>query len=39
VAATTTLAHQRQRGDGRDPVGVSSTTKPMQATMTMVPLL
>jgi hypothetical protein len=30
-------AHQRQRGDGRDPVGVSSKTKPSQAmAMTMV---
>ena len=28
--AAITLAHQRQRGEGSDPVGVSSRTKPMQ---------
>jgi hypothetical protein len=28
VAATATLAHQRQRAEGRVPVGVSSSTKP-----------
>ena len=27
-AATATLAHHRQRGEGSDPVGVSSSTKP-----------
>jgi hypothetical protein len=27
-AAAAILAHQRQRGDGSDPVGVSSSTKP-----------
>jgi hypothetical protein len=27
-AAAATLAHQRQRGDGSDPVGVSGSTKP-----------
>jgi hypothetical protein len=27
AAATVTLAHQRQRGEGSDPVGVSSSTK------------
>jgi hypothetical protein len=27
AAATLTLAHQRQRGEGSDPVGVSSSTK------------
>ena len=31
-AATATLAHQRQRGEGSDPVGVSSRMKPTQAT-------
>jgi hypothetical protein len=31
AAAAVTRAHQRQRGDGSDPVGVSSRTKPMQA--------
>src|SRR6266508_800032 len=30
-AATMILAHQRQRGDGSDPVGVSSRTKPSKA--------
>jgi hypothetical protein len=25
------LAHQRQRGDGSDPVGVSSRMKPIEA--------
>ena len=29
-AAAATLAHQRQRGEGSDPVGVSSRTKPAQ---------
>ncbi len=29
--ATMALAHQRQRGEGSVPVGVSSRTKPMQA--------
>jgi hypothetical protein len=28
-AAAATQAHQRQRADGSDPVGVSSRTKPM----------
>ena len=28
AAAAATLAHQRQRGEGSDPVGVSSRTKP-----------
>jgi hypothetical protein len=27
-AAAATLAHQRQRGEGSDPVGVSRSTKP-----------
>jgi hypothetical protein len=39
VAVTTTPAHQRQRGESSDPVGVSRATKPMQATITTVPLL
>jgi hypothetical protein len=30
-AAAAALAHQRQRGDGSDPVGVNSSTKPRQA--------
>ena len=30
-AAAATHAHQRQRGEGSDPVGVSSRTKPTQA--------
>jgi hypothetical protein len=30
-AAPATLAHHRQRGEGSDPVGVSSSTKPRQA--------
>jgi len=30
-AAAATLAHQRQRGEGSDPVGVNSNTKPTQA--------
>jgi hypothetical protein len=29
-AATWTLAHQRQRGDGNFPVGASSRTKPVR---------
>src|SRR6266498_5850016 len=29
-SAAATQAHQRQRGDGSDPVGVSSRMKPMQ---------
>ena len=29
-APATSLAHQRQRGDGSDPVGVSSRTKAAQ---------
>jgi hypothetical protein len=33
-AAAATLAHHRQRGEGSDPVGVSSNTKPMQAAST-----
>jgi hypothetical protein len=39
VAVATILAHQRHRGEGSAPVGVSMATKPMQATMRMVPLL
>ncbi len=31
AASAATLAHQRQRGEGSDPVGVSSRMKPMQA--------
>ncbi len=31
VAAAATQAHHRQRGEGSDPVGVSSRTKPAQA--------
>ena len=34
--AAATQAHQRQRGDGSDPVGVSSRTKPTKASPTMV---
>jgi len=30
-AATMPLAHQRQTGEGSDPVGVSNRTKPMTA--------
>jgi hypothetical protein len=30
-AAAAALAHQRQRGEGSDPVGVSSSTKPRAA--------
>jgi hypothetical protein len=30
-AAVESLAHQRQRGEGSDPVGVSSKMKPRQA--------
>jgi hypothetical protein len=30
-AAAASLAHQRQRGEGSDPLGVSSSTKPTQA--------
>jgi hypothetical protein len=30
-AAAASLAHQRQRGEGSAPVGVSSVTKPMHA--------
>jgi hypothetical protein len=33
-AAAATLAHQRQRGEGSEPVGVSSKTKPMHAAIT-----
>jgi hypothetical protein len=33
-AAAATLAHHRQRGEGNDPVGVSSRTKPIQAAST-----
>jgi hypothetical protein len=33
-ATATTLAHHRQRGEGSDPVGVSSRMKPMQAAIT-----
>ncbi len=33
-AAAASLAHQRQRGEGSDPVGVSSRTKPTQASPT-----
>jgi hypothetical protein len=39
VAAATTLAHQRHRGEGSAPVGVSRATKLMQATIRTVPLL
>jgi hypothetical protein len=31
AAAAATLAHQRQRRDGKDPVGVSNRTKPSSA--------
>ena len=38
-AAAATLAHQRQRGEGSDPVGVSSRMKPTQAShRTWMPL-
>jgi hypothetical protein len=38
-AAAATLAHQRQRGDGSDPVGVRSRTKLTQAShRTWMPL-
>jgi hypothetical protein len=33
-AAAATRAHRRQRGDGSDPVGVSSSTKPIRAGQT-----
>jgi hypothetical protein len=40
AAAAAILAHQRQRGDGSRPVGVSSSTKPAQAIhCTTAPLL
>ncbi len=40
AAATTIRAHQRQRGDGSDPVGVSSSTNAAQAIhVTTRPLL
>jgi hypothetical protein len=35
AAAAATLAHQRQRGEGSDPVGVSSSTKPAQENQMM----
>jgi hypothetical protein len=39
-AAAAILAHQRQRGDGREPVGVSSSTKPAhEIHVTTTPLL
>jgi hypothetical protein len=39
-AAAATRAHQRQRGEGSRPVGVSSSTKPAQAIQaTTTPLL
>ena len=34
AAAAATLAHHRQPREGSDPVGVSSSTKPMQAAIT-----
>ena len=34
AAATTSLAHQRQRGEGSDPVGVSSSTNPSRVDST-----
>jgi hypothetical protein len=37
VAAAVAQAHQRQRGEGSDPVGVSSRMNPRQATMGMPP--
>src|SRR4029450_8031309 len=37
-AAAAALAHQRPRGDGRDPVGVSSSTNPAQASQMTVKL-
>jgi hypothetical protein len=39
-AAAATLAHQRQRGEGSFPVGVSSRTKPAQdSQLRTMPLL
>jgi hypothetical protein len=35
-ATAASLAHQRQRGDGSEPVGVSSSTKPAHDSQTMV---
>jgi hypothetical protein len=35
-ATAATQAHQRQRGDGSAPVGVSSRTKPTSASPAMV---
>jgi len=32
-AAAATHAHQRQRGEGSDPVGVSSRTKPIKGSV------
>jgi hypothetical protein len=37
-AAAATLAHHRQRGDGSDPVGVSSSANPAHDTQTSVKL-
>ena len=34
AAATTSPAHQRQRGEGSDPVGVSSSTNPSRVDST-----
>jgi hypothetical protein len=36
AAAAATLAHQRQRGEGSDPVGVSNRTKPAHDSQIMV---
>jgi hypothetical protein len=35
AAAAATLAHHRQRGEGSDPVGVSSRTKPAHDSQSM----
>jgi hypothetical protein len=36
TATADTRAHQRQRGDGGDPVGVSSRTNPTTASTTAI---